>query len=282
MITNEDFANAVSSAERDRLCLQVVEDLIELAERFDWSLIMVYAPFAGEDHLKVISELRRRVGGEFMIGSWVAGGVLNIPTGKTMEEFCYRIVDEPEKINAEAEIILENANRWGQRCVDAGSELLILANDVAFNQGSFLSPPLFSEFITPYLRRHVERLKRLGAWVVFHSDGNLSAVMDQIVSSGIHGLNPIDAMAGMDIAEVKRLYGDKIALFGNVRCDLVHKGTVEEVRESARYCLENAKKGGGLVYTCSSEIFVDSPWENCLELESAWRKWGRYGNAMAS
>ena len=282
VITNEDFRDAASSNERDRLCHQAVDDLVEIAERLDWSLVMVYAPFSGDEHLKVVSELRRRVDGEFMVGSWTNGGVLGIPPGDRVEEFCYRLADEPEAVHAEAKDGMEAASTWGERCVDAGSELLILANDVAYNQGPFLSPSWFVELVTPYLHRHVERLRRTGAWIVFHSDGNLTPVLDQIVSCDVHGLNPIDAQAGMDIAEVKRQYGRQIALFGNVRADFVHRGTLEEIRESARYCLESAKTGGGLVYTCSSEVFPDTPWENCLEMEAARQRWGRYGTPQAS
>ncbi len=276
LTTNEDFARAAGESERERLRGQVVEDYIELADTLDWSLIMVYAPFAGPDHLAVISRLRELVDGKIMVGSWVCGGSYTIPEGADLERFCYWLCDEPDEVHERAGQMVKTANEWGKQCIEAGSELVILANDIAFNQGPFLSPKQFSEYVTPYLTEHVSYLKSLGAWVVFHSDGDLMPVLDQIVSSGIHGLNPIDPMAGMDIAEVKRMYGDKIALFGNVQCDLVHRGTPESISQSARYALESAKQGGGLVYCTSSEVFEDTPWENYQAVIDARNKWGNY------
>ncbi len=133
-----------------------------------------------------------------------------------------------------------------------------------------------ADFIQPCLNEHVNCLKNTGAWIVFHSDGNLAPVLDPIISSGMHGLNPIDPMAGMDIAEVKRRYGKRVALFGNVQCDLVHRGPLAAIRERARYCLESAKMGGGLVLVTSAEVFADTPWENYLEVKNARECWGRY------
>ncbi len=276
VVTNADFEQAASAAARERLLAQAADDLIQVAETLDYSLIMVYAPFEGEAHLDLVARLRRRVDGRFMIGSWVGGGIHNIPEGNRLEEFCYRLCDEPDGVHTEARRRLARANAWGRRCVDAGSELLILANDIAFNPGPFLSPAHFAEFIQPYLNEHVNCLKNTGAWIVFHSDGNLTPVLEPIVASGIHGLNPIDPMAGMDIAEVKRRYGHLVALFGNVQCDLVHRGPLAAIRESARYCLESAKAGGGLVLVTSSEVFADTPWENYLEVKNARERWGRY------
>lgn len=276
LITNDDFSHASSEDERERLCFRAADDLIELAEKLDWSLIMVYAPFAGPDHLRTISRLRKLVDGVVMVGSWVGGGTYTIPPGSQLEEFCYWLVDEPDAVRLQARRMVNEANDWGKQCIDAGSELLILPNDIAFNQGPFLSPPQFAEYVTPFLADHVSYLKDKGAWVVFHSDGDLTPVLDQIVDSGIHGLNPIDPMAGMDIGIIKELYGNRIALFGNVQCDLVHRGTKEEITKSARYCLESAKSGGGLVYCTSSEVFEDTPWDNYQEVIAARERWGVY------
>lgn len=278
VVTNEDFAHARTQAERDNLVAQAIDDYIQTAETLNASLIMVYAPFHGEDHIRTIQCLRQRVDGQFMVGSWVAGGVHCIPDGANLERFCYRLADEPDKVHEEARGLLKAANEWGRRCAEAGSEILILANDVAFNQGPFLSPARFAEFVAPYLNEHVAFLKKLGVWVVFHSDGDLMPIIDQIVDSGVHGLNPIDPMAGMDIAEVKRRYGHRVTLLGNVQCDLIHRGPRSAIRESARYCLQSAKAGGGYVYVPSSEVFVDTPWENVMEMVNAWKEWGCYAS----
>jgi len=122
---------------------------------------------------------------------------------------------------------------------------------------------MFAEFVTPYLTKLVQGIRDAGGYAVKHTDGQLMPILDQIVDSGIHGLHSLDPMAGVDIAEVKRLYGDRICLFGNVNCALVQAGTFDEIEESARYCLEHGGvESGGFVYCTSNCIFAGVPLEN--------------------
>ena len=66
-------------------------------------------------------------------------------------------------------------------------------------------------------------------------------------------------MAGVDIAEVKRLYGKRICLIGNVNCALMQTGTEEEILESCRYAMESGKPGGGYIFSTSNCIFKGMP-----------------------
>ena len=83
-------------------------------------------------------------------------------------------------------------------------------------------------------------------------------------------------MAGVDIAEVNRLYGDRVALCGNVNCALLQTGTDEEVLESARYCMENCKPGGGYIYCTSNVAFKGMELERYLMIHDYWKRERRY------
>ncbi|MFQ5857533.1 MAG: uroporphyrinogen decarboxylase family protein, partial [Anaerolineae bacterium] len=123
----------------------------------------------------------------------------------------------------------------------------------------FLSPNMFSEFVTPYLAKLVKGYRDLGAYVIKHTDGNIMPILDQLVSTNPHALHSLDPMAGVDIREVKKLYGTKICLVGNVNCALMHTGTDEEIIESCRYAMENGKPGGGYIFSTSNVIFRGMP-----------------------
>ena len=69
-------------------------------------------------------------------------------------------------------------------------------------------------------------------------------------------------MAGMDIAEVKRRCHGRMALMGNVQCNLLQDGPAEAIRRSALYCLEHASPGGGYVFGTSNTIFPGMPLAN--------------------
>lgn len=81
-------------------------------------------------------------------------------------------------------------------------------------------------------------------------------ILDQLVQAGPHALHSLDPQGGVDIAEVKRLFGKDICLIGNVNCGLMDSGTDEEVRESARYALKHGMPGGGYIFSTSNCIYT--------------------------
>ncbi len=141
----------------------------------------------------------------------------------------------------------EQAIAWGREQIEAGAECLTMCTDYCFNQGPFLSPQMFAEFVTPYLHRIIEAHKANGAYVIKHTDGNIMPILDQLVAAGPHALHSLDPQAGVDIAEVKRLYGHKVCLCGNVNCGKLQTGTDEEVIQDAIYSITHGKPGGGYI-----------------------------------
>jgi len=172
------------------------------------------------------------------------------------------LAESRDKIHEWAEGRCRQALDLIDRLTDAGADFIYLPHDVAHNGGPFCKPADFAEIVTPYLARLVARIKHRGAIALFHSDGNLMPVLDQILACAPHGLQSIDPMAGMDIAVVKhRTYG-KLALMGNVQCNLMQDGPATAIRQSARYCLETAAPGGGYIFSSSNTIFRGMPLAN--------------------
>ena len=80
----------------------------------------------------------------------------------------------------------------------------------------------------------------------------------------------------MDIAEVKRLVGDKVCLIGNVNCGLMDMGSDEEIIESARYALKHGMPGGGYVFSTSNCIYTGLDPRKYELILDVWRKEGNY------
>jgi uroporphyrinogen decarboxylase len=83
-------------------------------------------------------------------------------------------------------------------------------------------------------------------------------------------------MAGVDIKKVKELYGDRVALCGNVHCAALQTGTDEEVRASAEYCLTWAKPGGGYIFCTSNVPFKGMPPERYRMILDIWKQMRDY------
>ncbi len=236
------------------------EHFVESADAFDYCAILyshVHRP-TKEDSLEGIRILRDLDGGRRLL---LAHGdsTMSIPDGDHMVDQAMALFERPGEIKAEQDRAVDEALEEGRRLMAAGIDGFALCADYCFNSGPFLSPGMFAEFVTPYLARLCAGYREMGAYVVKHTDGDIMPIIDQLVDANPHALHSLDPMAGVDIGEVKRLYGDRLCLIGNVNCALMQTGTDEEILESCRYAMESGKPGGGYIFATSNCIFKGMP-----------------------
>ncbi len=252
----------VTGAARQDLLKRNAEMWVKVAERFDWSCITGLHWLPLEDQCQSFQYVREIAGDTYMLSAF-ADGTFGIPGGSTMLEHVMWLRDNEEEALAEAQRNIAAGAEDIRTATDAGAEVIFMCADYCFNDGPFLSPPMFAKFVTPFLKQQADNIRACGAFSVKHTDGDIMPILDQLVDSGVDALHSLDPMAGVDIAEVKRLYGDRIALIGNVNCAWVQAGTKQQIEQSARYCLEQGGAAqGGYVYATSNCIFAGVPLEN--------------------
>ena len=215
------------------------------------------------DHLTEEAKLYYRAVREATNGQRMLIGILDhtfaIPDGQGMYEFAYRMADEPESLLKEAQKRVDQAIVRLEQLKLAGIDVIGMCSDYCFNNGPFISPSAFSEFIAPFLYQQIKAAKEMGFYVIKHTDGNIMPIIDQIVQCGPHALHSLDPMAGVDIKVVKEMYGKQVALCGNVHCAAMQTGTDEEVIASAEYCMTHGKPGGGYFFCTSNIPFKGMP-----------------------
>jgi len=199
-------------------------------------------------------------------------GTFAIPDGNGMYELSYRIADDPEGLHEEAERRCTAAIARNRRLMDAGMDCFILCDDYCFNQGPFMSPTQFAEFITPYMTRIIADIRANGHYAIKHTDGDIMPILDQLIAANPHAIHSLDPMAGVDIAKVKEIAAGKVALIGNVNCALLQTGTLDEIEASALYCLKHGKPGGGYIYSTSNVPFKGLPLERYMFILDIWKK----------
>jgi len=245
----------------------------------DYAIIPVYNPGWNDPADPVTQTFRRRLREHFGNSRLFGGhgdGTFSIPDGNQMYEFAYRTVDDPEGLEAEAEAMCQEAIRRNHAQRAAGMDVALLCSDYCYNAGPFLSPAMFDRFVTPYLAKICRAAKEDGMLVIKHTDGNIMPILRSLVEAGPHALHSIDPMAGVDIREVKRLVGDRVALCGNVHCAALQTGTDEEVRASAEYCLRYGGAGGGYIFATSNVPFRGMPPERYAMILDIWKQMRRY------
>lgn len=201
-----------------------------------------------------------------------------------LDLFCLALYDAPSDITRILEAFTERERIKAQ--VYANNELSSayqIGGDIAGKNGVFFSPDYIRREIMPLFKRQIEPLKEKGIKIIYHSDGNIMEILDDLVDAGIDGLNPIETTAGMDLGLIKKRYGKNLVLIGNVDANIMTFGTPEEVAEDVRRCIRDAAAGGGFCLdTGAGEIMPGYPVENVIRFCEAAYEYGKYplGSAL--
>ena len=277
-VTQEQL-DAAEGEERDRLLHENAELYIEEAETLDYSQISLsMGPHGFEDQVETAKLLKKLSGDKRMITAHV-DGTMAIPNGANMMDVAVRLSENADEVHEELTRAADWAIDTARKLVDVGVECFNMCADYCFNDGPFLSPRMFREFVTPYLAKVIASMREMGAYAVKHTDGNIMPILDQLVECRPHALHSIDPQAGVDLRQVKSLVGDKVALCGNVSCAILQTGTVEDVIADSERALRDGMPGGGFVFCTSNTPFIGMPLENYLAMLDVRKRMGRYDGA---
>jgi uroporphyrinogen decarboxylase len=155
-----------------------------------------------------------------------------------------------------------------------GVEIIATTDDVANANGLLVSPASYFKVIGPGFRKVMQGYRGLGCYVIKHCDGDVRPLIEFWIECGIHCLDPIDPSAGLHMPTMKRLYGDRICLKGNIDCaGVLQSGTVVEVEAAVRDCLRECGRAG-LILSSSNSIHRGVKPENYLAMLRTLRREG--------
>jgi uroporphyrinogen-III decarboxylase len=167
------------------------------------------------------------------------------------ENLCLQLFEDPdfveEIINRYTEYaihLIEIYNRMPE------IDFIWIGDDLAYNSGPFFSPHMYEKFIFPSIRRAVSKITK--PWV-FHSDGNILPLMDEIISWGPKAIHPFEPGA-MNIFDVKKLYGDQISLIGNLDVDDLARAPQEIVVKKVKQLLDSFAESGGYGFSSGNAL----------------------------
>ena len=204
--------------------------------------------------------LRPRIEAEgHMIRFAVARGPLNIASflmGTT--EFTMAMADEPDKTHAMLGVITEFLCDWIRLQKEAipSIEGVFLLDDIA----GFLGEDDFRAFAHPYLKQAFNAIEAKVRF--FHNDAGGLVCAPFLADIGV---NLFNFSFNHDLARIKALAGDSVALLGNLPPrDVLAQGTVAEVRQQAAAMLESFNETRGLIASVGGGMSQGTPTENIV------------------
>jgi uroporphyrinogen decarboxylase len=194
-----------------------------------------------------------------------------------MENELMLMLEEPDFISEMYEAhtrmvidLFEGMRKRGME-FDAGR----LNDDLGYHTAPLISPKLYRELVFPHHKRLCDHFADRGLKTMFHSDGNIIPLIDSFLDAGFSVLNPMEAKAGLDVRELKPLYGDRLVFHGNIDVRKL-AGTKEEVEEEVVSKITIAKEKGGYIFHSDHSVPNNVPMENYRFAIELAKKHGSY------
>lgn len=195
------------------------------------------------------------------------------------EEFLIDIMERP----AWAECLLERLARQNmvkaRAFAEAGADMIRCGDDVASQNALMFSPDW-------WLAQHHARWSKIWAEVEqinpqtqiwYHSDGNVEAIIEHLVDSGLNILNPLQPEC-MDIEAVHRRYGDRLTFDGCLGTQSTMPfGSADDVRSRVKDLIDRYGQSGGLMVSPTHVLEPEVPIENIQAFADTCRESGTFG-----
>ncbi len=187
------------------------------------------------------------------------------------EQFLMDMVLKPEMVNGLYNALYKFQTEKAMLAARAGYDVIALVGDIAGQEGMMYSPAVFGELEVPRLKNFISTVKKTNPElkVLYHSDGDITAVIIQLIDCGVDILNPIQS-ACMNPEEVKKKYGESLTFHGTISVqDTIPNGTVKDVKEEVIKRIQTVGYNGGLIISPENSIPYDAPLENILAIYDA-------------
>ncbi|MBN1673735.1 MAG: hypothetical protein JXR37_21995 [Kiritimatiellae bacterium] len=160
---------------------------------------------------------------------------------------------------------------------EADFDIFAIGGDVSSDNGPFISPAHYREFILPNMQEQVARIHEAGKLAVYTSDGNHWAIKDDFFfSTNIDGYKEVDKAAGMTFERlIAEGIAEKVCIIGNM--DARHTmclGSTEDAKRETRECLDFGRRTpGGHILHLSHSVHEDVKVENYDALVEGYREY---------
>ncbi len=223
-------------------------------------------------------ELQEKVGENTVLfpnESPVGLDTVHVRAGLELTSYAY--AESPELVSEWLEALnWAEIQRVHETADPALSPVALVYSDISGTDQLMFSPKFLRKEFFPRLVKLVAAWHEHGIKVIFHSDGNLWAVLEDFRKAGIDGINPLEPLSSMYAGDIHKAYPDWILMGGIDVSQLLPLGSEAEVREAVRKTIDDAGATGRLWIGSTTEIHPAAKLENVLAMWDEIEKYGYY------
>ena len=151
--------------------------------------------------------------------------------------------------------------RWMQQYMDALADseagCVMIHDDIVWTGGAFLRPEWYRKYLFPNYKKYFAPILESGKKLLFTSDGTYTEFVPDLTT---------------DMRYIAERYGKTHVIVGNADTRILLSGTREEIRAEVRRCMDVGKSCPGFFLAVGNHIPANTPVENCLVYEEAYRE----------
>jgi len=188
------------------------------------------------------------------------------------------MAEYPERMGAVIDRIGAFYVAMAEAEIEAGAGLLdgfVIWGDVAYKKGTFMAPRYWRQYFKPWVAQMTALAHAHGLPVIYHGCGNVKAILADFIELGIDAYNPLEAKAGLDVVELRRQHGHRIAFCGNSDIQVWESGDRDAIRREVLRKL-NAAKGGGYIFQSDHSVTSSVSGPTYDSIVKLVRQHGRY------
>lgn len=159
----------------------------------------------------------------------------------------------------------------------AGADEIMLGGSASSLSAS--SPRNFRKFDLPFIQQAAQLCRELGVFSHLHVCGRSRQVVEMVAEeTEVDVMEPLEEPPGgdVDIAEIKRRYGHRLCLKGNLNTfDFMLNATPAQVETAAKRLIDLCAPGGGFVLSTGDQCGRDTPDANLFKLVEVARTYGK-------
>ncbi len=142
------------------------------------------------------------------------------------------------------------------------------------------SPSIARELSLPTIKKLTAMARQAGVPTLLHSCGRERLLVKWLAEeTDLNCVNPLEVLPQGDcnLAELKRTYGKRLALMGNLHTtDVMRYGSPQDVRRASLQAILDAGQDGGFILSTGDQCGRDTPDEAIFTMVETTRNYGQY------